>query len=53
MASRLSSQSSQIQISSDFAQALKSNGGFVVEERGEIYIKGKGMCRTYWLIGTI
>jgi len=39
----------RIQISADTAEFL--DGGFVVEPRGEIEVKGKGMMAAYFLVG--
>jgi hypothetical protein len=30
---------------------LDITGGFEVVERGEIFVKGKGAMKTYWLLG--
>ncbi|XP_057373940.1 receptor-type guanylate cyclase Gyc76C-like [Daphnia carinata] len=51
--SRLSTtgEPSQIQISSECHVALSRMGGFIMKERGIIYIKGKGWLKTYWLLG--
>ena len=50
-ASRLESSSlpGRIQLSEQAAALI--DGDFVVEERGEVEVKGKGCMRTYWLIG--
>ncbi|XP_063869797.1 uncharacterized protein LOC135105527 [Scylla paramamosain] len=41
----------KIHISSDTKNALDRVGGFIVNLRGEMEIKGKGFMQTYWLIG--
>lgn len=50
LASRMESQGAcgQIQVSTETYQRLQDQ--FWLEERGEIWIKGKGQLRTYWLI---
>ncbi|QEG37983.1 adenylate/guanylate cyclase domain-containing protein [Bythopirellula goksoeyrii] len=50
-ASRLemSSLPGKIQLSEQVAERL--DGDFVVEERGEVEVKGKGTLKTYWLVG--
>lgn len=40
----------RIHISQATKGILDDLGGFVVEERGEVALKGKGVCKTYWLI---
>ncbi len=41
------------QLSETTARALLAAGGWMVELRGDIKIKGKGIMRTYWLDGII
>lgn len=41
----------RIHMSAAIAELLLAGGRHVVEERGEIDVKGKGMMRTYWLVG--
>lgn len=41
----------KIHISNATYELLQQIGGFKCEERGLIFIKGKGEMRTYWLIG--
>ncbi|TRY67940.1 hypothetical protein TCAL_03769 [Tigriopus californicus] len=50
-ASRMQSQSlpGKVQISSETKLMLDVMGGFITEERGPIYIKGKGRLNTFWL----
>lgn len=40
----------KIHISEVTKNILESLGGFIIEERGEVFLKGKGKMRTYWLI---
>lgn len=42
-------ESGRIQVTEAVADRLRS--GYHLEERGEIAVKGKGMMRTYWLLG--
>lgn len=51
IASRMESQgeSGKIQVSEEFQNKLKNQFNF--EERGFIDIKGKGLLKTYWLLG--
>ncbi|KAM4624579.1 guanylate cyclase 2G [Polymixia lowei] len=51
-ASRMESNSLplKIHISQSTAEILNQVGSFVLEERGEIDIKGKGCQKTYWLL---
>ncbi|WP_197530290.1 adenylate/guanylate cyclase domain-containing protein [Bythopirellula polymerisocia] len=39
----------RIQLSGEAVALL--NGEFVIEERGEVEVKGKGCMKTYWLVG--
>ncbi|KAK6013539.1 hypothetical protein OSTOST_21142 [Ostertagia ostertagi] len=41
----------KIHLSSEAQQLLMEVGGFEVESRGEVIIKGKGVMETYWLTG--
>ncbi|CAH2074148.1 unnamed protein product, partial [Iphiclides podalirius] len=41
----------RIHISPSCKQALDKIGGYLVEPRGTIPIKGKGQLQTYWLVG--
>ncbi|MCU0426047.1 MAG: hypothetical protein MUF71_10525 [Candidatus Kapabacteria bacterium] len=52
-ASRMEShgEAGKIHVSEEIYQTLKDK--FVFEERGEIEVKGKGVLRTYYLMGTI
>uniref|UniRef100_A0A668AS63 Guanylate cyclase n=1 Tax=Myripristis murdjan TaxID=586833 RepID=A0A668AS63_9TELE len=52
MASRMESNSLplKIHVSQSTADILTQSGLFVMEERGEIEIKGKGSQKTYWLL---
>ncbi|XP_031575271.1 atrial natriuretic peptide receptor 1-like isoform X2 [Actinia tenebrosa] len=40
----------RVHISEDTKKILDQLGGFIVEPRGEIHIKGKGNQATYWLV---
>lgn len=54
MASRMEStgKALHIHVSNDFADAVKDlNWGFLLLERGLIEVKGKGLQKTYWLVG--
>ncbi|XP_070207994.1 uncharacterized protein [Littorina saxatilis] len=53
VASRMESSGvpAKIQISGSTYQELSKRGGFQMEERGEVEIKGKGMMLTYFLNG--
>lgn len=42
----------KIHISSQCKEALDQLGGYIVEKRGRILLKGKGEVTTYWLTGT-
>ncbi len=39
----------KIHCSSEFAQMLQHTGMFILSERGEVEMKGKGRRMTYWL----
>lgn len=41
----------KIHISSQCKDALDKIGGYIVEERGVVHMKGKGAVKTYWLTG--
>uniref|UniRef100_A0A0N4Z932 Guanylate cyclase n=1 Tax=Parastrongyloides trichosuri TaxID=131310 RepID=A0A0N4Z932_PARTI len=41
----------KIHTTESFYGLLKSIGGFIMEHRGEVIIKGKGVMDTYWLNG--
>lgn len=41
----------RIHISEQCKNALDKIGGYVIEERGFIHMKGKGEVKTYWLTG--
>jgi len=41
------------QLSESTAHALLAAGGWAIELRGDMKIKGKGTMRTYWLDGSI
>ncbi|GLC33633.1 hypothetical protein PLESTB_000098000 [Pleodorina starrii] len=53
-ASRMESNGSpmRIHISGATAELLSQAGGFIIEPRGEIPIKGKGVMFTHWVTGT-
>lgn len=40
----------KIHISLQCKEALDKLGGYVIEERGIVHMKGKGNVRTYWLL---
>ncbi|OUC47638.1 hypothetical protein D917_06787 [Trichinella nativa] len=42
----------KIQASEDTANLLRQFPEFIVEERGEFDVKGKGKMKTYWIVGT-
>ncbi len=39
----------RIHVSGQFAQALNGESGFVLTQRGEVVLRGKGVMMTYWL----
>jgi hypothetical protein len=41
------------QLTESTARALLDAGGWVIELRGDMEIKGKGTMRTYWLDGSM
>lgn len=41
----------KIHISSQCKEALDKLGGYIIEERGIVSMKGKGDVRTFWLTG--
>ncbi|XP_050577138.1 receptor-type guanylate cyclase Gyc76C-like [Bombus affinis] len=41
----------RIHISEQCKDALDKIGGYIIEERGLVYMKGKGEVKTYWLTG--
>ncbi|XP_062566572.1 retinal guanylyl cyclase 2-like [Saccostrea cucullata] len=41
----------RIHISQATKLVLDGLGGYIIEYRGEVELKGKGMAKTYWLIG--
>ncbi|BES97780.1 Guanylate cyclase [Nesidiocoris tenuis] len=41
----------KIHISRQCKQALQKIGGYEIEPRGEVEMKGKGRVQTYWLVG--
>ncbi|XP_071953842.1 atrial natriuretic peptide receptor 1-like [Antedon mediterranea] len=43
----------RIQASDNCKKVLDKIGGYSVEERGEMQVKGKGMMRTYWVMGRV
>lgn len=51
-ASRMESSGEALRIHTSEAtkKILDSLGGFTIEERGEVNVKGKGKMRTYWLV---
>uniref|UniRef100_A0AAN0LJ60 Multifunctional fusion protein n=3 Tax=Arthropoda TaxID=6656 RepID=A0AAN0LJ60_9ACAR len=54
VASRMESNSLplKIHLSENCKKNLDKHGGFLIQERGMTFIKGKGEMRTYWLTGT-
>lgn len=41
----------KIHLSSETKAVLEEFGGFELELRGDVEMKGKGKVRTYWLLG--
>ena len=41
----------KIHISAQCKDALDTIGGYIIEERGIVQMKGKGAVKTYWLTG--
>ncbi|XP_063972285.1 receptor-type guanylate cyclase Gyc76C-like isoform X1 [Diachasmimorpha longicaudata] len=41
----------RIHISAQCKEALDKIGGYIIEERGLVHMKGKGDVKTYWLVG--
>ncbi|XP_047001211.1 receptor-type guanylate cyclase Gyc76C-like [Schistocerca americana] len=41
----------KIHISMQCHEALEKLGGYIIEERGMVYMKGKGEVKTFWLVG--
>lgn len=41
----------RIHISGQCKDALDKIGGYIIEERGLVHMKGKGEVKTYWLTG--
>ena len=41
----------KIQVSEQTAKLLLATGRYILEERGEIPVKNKGVMKTYWLVG--
>ncbi|XP_045475600.1 receptor-type guanylate cyclase Gyc76C-like isoform X2 [Harmonia axyridis] len=41
----------RIHISSQCKEALEKLGGYIIEERGLVNMKGKGNVKTFWLVG--
>ncbi|RMX38935.1 hypothetical protein pdam_00016427 [Pocillopora damicornis] len=44
-------QALKIHVSEDCYRLLKEIGGYTFLKRGEVYLKGRGFWKTYWLIG--
>lgn len=53
MASRMESHGQPGRVQASEATYQKIKEGYQFEERGEIEVKGKGMMRTYWLLGRV
>jgi class 3 adenylate cyclase len=45
-----SGEADKIQVSKTTWMMLSMQGGFIMEERGQIEVKGKGLMETYWLL---
>ncbi|XP_033118617.1 atrial natriuretic peptide receptor 2-like [Anneissia japonica] len=43
----------KIQASENCKKVLEKIGGYNVEDRGEMQVKGKGVMRTYWVMGRV
>ncbi|XP_011308844.1 guanylate cyclase 32E isoform X2 [Fopius arisanus] len=41
----------RIHISAQCKEALDKIGGYIIEDRGLVHMKGKGDVKTYWLVG--
>lgn len=41
----------KIHISAQCKDVLDKIGGYIIEERGFVHMKGKGDVKTYWLVG--
>lgn len=41
----------RIHMSQETCDLLEKAGGYIIESRGPIEIKGKGKMNTYWLLG--
>lgn len=41
----------RIHMSETTCDRLEQTGGYIIEPRGPIEIKGKGRMKTYWLLG--
>ena len=44
---------SKIHVSVECCKVLDQIGGFCVQERGQVLLKGKGKVTTYWLLGKV
>ena len=53
VASRMEStgEAGKTQVTEHTAQLLRRTGKYILQERGEIQVKGKGTMRTFWLVG--
>uniref|UniRef100_A0AAF5D1Q2 Guanylate cyclase n=1 Tax=Strongyloides stercoralis TaxID=6248 RepID=A0AAF5D1Q2_STRER len=43
----------KIHITENCSKLLNTIGGYIIEPRGEVIIKGKGVMNTFWLIGRV